>query len=64
MKIRSTSARTFTWVFVKNFDGGDASSSVALKNDWAKVYHLRITNTKNTGAVSCEKCPKGSNSDG
>ena len=63
MMIRSTVERTFTWVFVKNVDADD-SSDVTLKNDWAKVYSVHISNTKDSGAVACQKCPKGSDNQG
>ena len=63
LKIKSTVERQFSWAFSKN-QRWDMSAEYSLAGDWAKVYNVKVTNTKYSGAVACQQCPKGADTMG
>ena len=66
--ITKKEAVMFTWAFQKQGWEDDSpidfSRTFNLKDDFAKIYSIGVTNTLEGGASKCKSCPKGSTNQG
>ena len=66
----STSPATFVWAFQKRSTSDavdtdyDQTSTSQLRDDYARIYLVEVTNPRSGGAEKCKVCPQGASQDG